>query len=363
MRFTGAFSILCAALTLTGGVRARGAPPEAVQLDITAPIEGKTYTEDFVFTADLTGMPGKVYRAGLRCFGVTHHLLCDLQGAFGPKADRDGKVVWGLYDRYLLPTPGDHTLEISIFEEGDNDPLLMKTVHFRLEKPTPEELEKELKRWAGGLVWNIAKYKRRIMYLDSDSVKVTSSSGSSGSKLSDEDSERLGLLHESFMIRMNAYYHAAVCYEESCMPGEALRALKRAHKVYELDGGTVTSGPGFEGFSIEWQPDYVSSPPRHFWEFAAFYARRQDLKRAERWFMEYAAWYKRQHDGHPFLSPRNKEKCLRNGAAPYRELAKLHYMIYQDMSAYKQWMEKYRANTPAKRARSTGVNLLDTERN
>jgi hypothetical protein len=147
------------------------------------------------------------------------------------------------------------------------------------------------------------------------------------------------------------------------MHGEALRALKHAERIYDEESATVTSGVDFKNFPVVWEAQYVSWPPRFYWEYASFFARRKNVDGAQRWLVEFAAFYKRQGERHPYLSLYNKEKCLRDGARAYLEIASLHYLINQDLDGCKQWLAKYRGALPEKRARSSGVNLLDTEGN
>jgi len=328
--------------------RSRGATPETVQLEITCPVEGTTYTRGFTFTANLTGAPDKTYIAVLQCFGVTHHLLCDSQGTFAPIANRNGKIAWGLHDRYLLPEPGDHILEIAVFEQGNTIPLQEDRIRFRMERMPDDELQKELKRISNWLIWSVKTLRDNIERSDVDRAKRTPRSGS---KLSEASRDELSNRYHLFTSRMKAFGEAAEFYEQACRPGEALRALRFAHEIYAREGAAVTNVPEIKGFPVQWDTKDVSYPPKHFFEFAVFYARRKDLKQTERWFLEYTAWWKRQHEKHPFLSAREKEKCLEHSLWPYLELARLHYMLYQDMDACEQWMEKYKANMPPGRTR------------
>jgi len=61
---------------------------------------------------------------------------------------------------------------------------------------------------------------------------------------------------------------------------------------------------------------------------------------AQSWLLDSVTWYQHQIDDNPYISKNQKLSCKKDIISLYRQLAKLSYLVDQDLAAYNSWMKK-----------------------
>jgi hypothetical protein len=359
--------LLAGALLLLGAASHGQSEQPAVRLELTKPEPGAVYTMDLDVWGQLMAPAGREYELKLRCFETTHWFLFSPREPHAPEPDANGEVKWRLNDSYLLPQKGEQVLEISVFElrggpsTDDATAVAELRVPFRFEPATEAELTEKLEQCssmvcggAGGLAghwpdphYHVGTWKKPITQTEPMVHDVR---------------YYLGARRRELVQRSDAYAEAARVLDGCGRDGDALRALRTAQEIYDAERGRLLSGPGFQGWSIIWEPGYVCWPPRYFSEYSRYYARRKDLDKAIAWEKENAASYLLQAERHPLLSADNRDKCHRDAARSYLNIARMSYLLKRDRAGREAWIRKYLQTLPASERASAGVDLLDTGR-
>lgn len=340
---------------------------DAIHLKVTEPEAGATYNRDFTLNASVSIPAGREYDVKVRCFQTTHwHLLTPGQ-PFSPKPNAEGRVKWGIRDDFFLPQEGDQVLQIDIYElrngvQVDPDkPVASLQVPFRFVPATKEELAKDLadrSNYLSSPAVDLAKHvlDPRTQWTFQKKPNEYQERSRDG-KLQSDASGYITDRSREFFARTNAYAGAAQIYDPAGHPGAALRALRRAQEIYETEQNVLLSGPGFQNWPIIWEYSYSADPPFYLNQFYFFYARRKDLAQAVAWQKAVADFWLRQGTQHPSLEPDRKERCISIASGSYIGIAKLHYLLNHDRSAYDSWMRKREQTYRAAKERS----LLDWE--
>ena len=324
----------------------------AIVLNITEPENGVIYSRDVTLRGTLSTPPGREYEVKVRCFEMTHWLLCTPKRPFPPKTNAKGRVKWHLWDDYFLPLSGDQVMEIEVFELRNgapvdpNTPVARTEVPFRFVPATKEELVEDLagrSRMICGEGLSLAKglLDPRSPYLTLEKLDQK------GGEMSSEGLSYVTRRHYDFWSRTNGYGMAAYHLDRAGHPGDALRALRTAEEIYNLEKNALLSGPGFQNWPIIWKNTYSSDPPAFFREYSYYYARRNELDQAVHWQKERAGFYLRQASGHPLFRPVTREKCRTDAARCYQQIGRLHYLLKRDRAEWDAWMRKYEQALPA----------------
>ena len=56
--------------------------------------------------------------------------------------------------------------------------------------------------------------------------------------------------------------------------------------------------------------------------------------------MDSVNWYQHQIKDNPYLSKNQKQSCIKDIVDLYRQLAKLSYLVDQDIAGHNSWMKK-----------------------
>jgi len=328
-----------------------------VTLNITEPENGTVYSRNVRFRAALSTPAGREYDVKVRCFEMTHWLLCTPTGPFSPKISPKGRVKWALWDDHFLPQSGDQVMEIEVYELRNgvpvdpDTPVARAEVPFRFVPATKEELAEDLtgqSRYicAEGISLALDFMEPRSPYRALQKLR-----GKEG-VMSSEALSYVTRRHYEFWDRTNGYGGAAYHLDRAGHPGDALRALRMAEEIYNLEKNVLLSGPGFQNWPIVWMNTYSSDPPSFFGEYADFYARRNELEKAIHWQKERAGFYLRQASGHPLFEPIRREKCHKEAARCYQRIGRLHYLLKRDRAEWDAWMRKYEQALPVSKRRS-----------
>jgi len=343
-------------LLLYAAVQGQGNEP-AVILTVTEPENGGDYSRGVRLRATLSTPAGREYDVKVRCFEMTHWLLCTPKGPYSPKISPKGRVKWHFWDDHFLPLSGDQVMEIEVYELRNGVPIDPDTpvakaeIPFRFVPATKEELAEDLTGRSRSICGKGVNLALDLMDPRSpyNSLQV---SGRKEGEMSREALSYVTARHYEFFERTNGYGMAAYHLDRAGRPGDALRALRMAEEIYNLEKNVLLSGPGFQNWPIIWMNTYSSDPPVFFREYSDFYARRNELDQAIHWQKESAGFYLRQASGHPLFEPVRREKCHTEAAECYRRIGRLHYLLKRDRAEWDAWMRKYEQALPASEKRS-----------
>lgn len=323
---------------------------DAIHVKVTEPVAGATYSRDFTLTANVSTPVGREYDVKVSSFQTTHwHLLTPTQLS-PPKPNAEGRVQWRIRDDFFLPLEGDQVLQIDVYElrngvQIDPDkPLASLQVPFRFVPAPKEELAKDLADRSDYLCMNSADPNRavldpRSLYTFQKQLREYQEEASKGKMPSDAESY-VTARNNGLFSRTNSYAAAAQIYDRAGHPGDALRALRWAQEIYKTEQHVLLSGPGFQNWPIIWQTTYPVDPPYYLTGFSDFYARRSELAQAVAWQKEASDFWLRQGAEHPTYKPDRRQHCREKGSVHYLNIARLHYLLNHDRSAYDSWMRK-----------------------
>jgi len=328
----------------------------AVTLRITKPESGATYRRGLNLNGTLSTPTGREYDVKVRCFQMTHWLLCTPKQAHPPKVGPDGRVTWNLWDDLFLPQSGDQVMEFEVYELRNgvavdpDHPVARAEIPFRFVPATKEELAEDLAFRSQEICEKGLGMVTSLMDPRSPYGPLEISS-QNGKKMADITLSYFTSQHNEFFERIDAYGIAAYHLDRACRPGDALRALRRAEEIYDLEKDVLLSGPGFQNWPIVWKDTYSSDPPFFFGEYSSFYARRNELDKAVRWKKKDARFYLRQASEHPLFKPVRREKCRKDAARCYQQIGRIHYLLKRDRGEWDAWMRKYEQTLPPSKKR------------
>ncbi len=338
-------------LLLSAAVHGQGNKPAAI-LTVTEPANGAEYNRNVRFRATLSTPAGREYDVKVRCFEMTHWLLCTPKGPFPPKISPKGRMKWPLWDDHFLPLSGDQVMEIEVYELRNgvpvdpDTPVARAEIPFRFVPATKEELAADLTSLSRSICGEGVSLAMDSMDPRSTFRALQKLSGKEG-EMSHEALSYVTRRHYEFWDRTNGYGMAAYHLDRAGHPGDALRALRTAEEIYNLEENVLLSGPGFQNWPIVWMNTYSSDPPVFFREYSDFYARRNELDQAIHWQKERAGFYLKQASGHPLFKPVRREKCHKEAARCYQQIGRLHYLLKRDRAEWDAWMRKYEQALPA----------------
>lgn len=338
-------------LLLSATFQVRG-NESAVLLTVIEPESGMVYSRDVRLRAVLSTPAGREYDVKVRCFQTTHWLLCSPSDPFPPKASPKGWVTWNFWDDHFLPQSGDQVMEIEVYELRNgvpvdpDTPVARTQIPFHFVPASKEELAPDLTLWGNKICDEGMSLAGDLMDPRSPYGPLEKLSKKQGG-MSREARSYVTRRKYEFWARTNAYGSAAYHLDRAGHPGDALRALRTAEEIYNLEKNVLLSGPGFQNWPILWMDTYSSDPPSFFGGYSKFYSRRNELDQAVHWEKERAEFYLRQASGHPLFKPVQREKCQTEAARCYQQIGRLHYLLNHDRAERDAWMRKYEQALPA----------------
>ncbi len=285
------------------------------------------------FSASVQGDLDSLHVVRIEGFGVTHNLFVDPAMA---SSDQEGKKTVWVSDRYLPHVPGEHKLMVQLFREGRENPLAKRLITVLVEQPTEDELRKKLElatqRITNSSILLMQYRKTFLQYSAGDGTRRCRTEGAVKEYLSSRNTELLQ--------RLNGYGMAAEVYLEACMKEQAETAVRFAEEIYKQESSKVTSSSSLPPFPLIFKPNSVVPPPDHFRIAAELCIRDGDVEKAQGWILDSVAWYEHQRDNNPYLSANEKKRCNSYISGLYSQLARLCYLINQDLAGYRSWMQK-----------------------
>jgi hypothetical protein len=309
---------------------------EPLALTITAPQANQTVAS-VSFSARLSGVTEPVI-VRVQYAGVTHFIqVTPWPGGRPPRP--------GMTDRFasdaLLPlVRGSGELAVTVVARDGRELVPRRSVTFVVAE-----------RGASDMTTAFARARSRLNELASQSAEAKAAY--LGSMMSNERRPEsanwgnsqaaarryLGARARAFHERVNAYADLAGSYRVAGRPGDALRALQEAERIFESERTERSLGPFLDGFPMLYAPDEALESPKYFGAMAELLIMQGKLDEALRWCDRASEFQKTQMAAGHF-DARGVARCREHLAAVQRQIAQFDFLCRGDLAAYEERLKR-----------------------